>query len=372
MIPQAKPKGPTIQDDYTITNIKYVPVHFPDVRFSMCNIVTGYNMNKIDSFFGGKSMAKQFMQAYPIGTTICPKYEEDEGAWYEKAFNGITGFIEKVVNGASEFYSDTKNYIKNKIATSVCSIAPSDVKSECESVAGYAFDGAMAAAGIPPSLPNMDDLTRMAEGQIVDLACDKLEKETGVPVPDFVREEIREQFHNEVKAASDSRMVDCGFLKVKPHPEGFFRTAYLEIEVTRTGYQYKNKDIAGIGIENVCNRTDIYCESCTPTGDKNLRFNLFERTFTEVPFLPHVGDKTTLIVVLKPQESWIQKDPATGKTQRVGKAYPINEWVTPVEPTYWGAANSPGFNLLCTNSIITFDFGGMKVAEGISRTFHHQ
>jgi hypothetical protein len=212
----------------------------------------------------------------------------------------------------------------------------------------------------------------MAEGQIVDLACDKLEKETGVPVPEFVKDEIKEQFHKEVKAASDNRMVDCGFLKVKPHPNGFFKTAYLEIEVTRTENNYKNKAIASIPIEDFCNRSDIYCESCYPAGNKNLRFNLFERTYTEVPFLPKIGDKTTLIVVLKPQESWIHDNPKTGKIERVGKNYPINTWNTPVEPTYEGAAHSPGFNTLCNKSSITFDFGGFKLGEGVKTTFNHQ
>jgi hypothetical protein len=368
---QTKPNAPTIYDDYTITNVKYVPVHFPNPNFWGCNIVVGYNQSEIEKFPGGKNTAQLFMQKFPIGTTICPKYEKDEGAWYEKAFKGVTGFIEKAVNGASNFYSDTKNFIKNKISTSICSIAPSEVKSECESVAGYAFDGAMVAAGIPPSLPNMDDLTKMAEGQIVDIACDKLEKETGVPVPDVVKDKIKEEFHQQVKASSDSRMVDCGFLKVKPHSEGFFKTAYLEIEVTRTGNKYKNKAIAGIGIEDVCDRNDIYCENCYPMGNKNLRFNLFERTYTEVPFLPNVGDKTTVMVVLKPQESWIHDNPKTGKIEKVGKDYSINKFTTPVEPTYEGAANSPGFNTLCNKSTITFGFGGIKVAQGVNRTFYH-
>ena len=380
----------TIYDDYTITSVKYVPVHFPEPSFYGCTVVTGYDENKFEAYnkLLGKDFAQQFKQAYPVGKTICPHYDTEGKPWYKKAFNGVTGFVGKAINGASEFYNDTKNYVKNKFADAFCSdnvvknLAAGSAGSGanqtpnglCKKVAGYAFDGAMVAAGIPPSLPNTDDLTKMAEGQLVDLACDKMEKESGIPVPDELREEMRKEFHQQVQSSSSSRMVDCGFIRVKPHPQGFFQTAWLEIEVTRTSNNYKNKAIAGIGIQDKTERSNIYCEGCngSDVNNKALSYNLFERAFTEVPFLKNTGDKVKLVVVLKPQESWLQTNKATGKYQRVDKAYPVNEWVNPVPPTYEGAASSSGFNTLCTQSTIRFDFGGIKVAPGVQTIFFHK
>jgi len=393
-IPQAKANNaPSIYSDYTITAVKYVPVHFANPSYYGCTVVTGYNESMFKKTPPGftdaeyQQLIQQFLQSYPVGKKICPDPPEDK-PWYKKAFKGVTGFVTKAVDGAANFYNDTKNYVKGKFADAFCSdnvvknLAAGSAASGanqtpnglCQKVAGYAFDGAMAAAGIPPSLPNTDDLTKMAEGQVIDLACDKMERESGVPVPEELRNQMKKEFQQQVQSSSNSRMVDCGFLRVKPHPEGFFQTAYLEIEVTRTGNNFKNKAIAGIGIENKCERSDIFCENCNPYDKENkkLRFNLFERTFTEVPFLKNAGDKIKLIVVLKPQESWIHKNSSTGKIKWIEKAYPLNEWITPVEPTYEGAASSAGFNMLCNKSAITFNFGGMKIADGVTTTFYHQ
>lgn len=366
-------KKPKIEDDYTITSIKYVPVQTPDPNFSNCSIVTGYN----ESFFAnnpyGKDFAESFRNKFPIGTTICPEHKKDDGAWYEKAFNGVTGFAKLVINGAADFYNDTKNYVKNKVSSTICSASPSNLKSECEAAAGFAFDQAMLAVGIPPSLPNTDDLTKIAEGQIVDLACDKIEEESGAPVPDVLREQMKKEFNSQVQSSIDKGMIDAGFLRVKPHPKGFFQTAYLQIEITRTGNSFKKKAIAGFTIGNSCVRNNMPCQNCRLGGSvsKVASYDLFEQGIAEVPFLENIGDKTTIFVVLKPQESWIQWDHLSKSIIEISRGYPINDWFTPVEPTYEGAANSPGFQILSTQSDIKFDFRGFKIANGVTTQFHH-
>lgn len=380
-------KKSTIEDDYTITSIKYVPVQTPESNYMGCSIVTGYN----ESFFAnnpyGKDFAEGFRNKFPIGTTICPDYSKDDGAWYEKAFNGVAGFAKLVINGAANFYNNTKNYVKGKFVDLYCS---EDIKTKlitstfggeankvedgiCEFAAGYAFDGAMIVAGIPPSLPNTDELTKMAEGQVVDLTCDKIEEQSGVPVPDAIRDEIKKQFNKQVQEASEKGVVDAGFLRVKPHPKGFFQTAYLQIEITRTGNSFKNKAIAGFTIGNSCVRNNMPCQNCHPGGivSKVASYDLFEQANAEVPFLENIGDKTTIFVVLKPQESWIQWDHLSKNIIEISRGYPINDWFTPVEPTYEGAANSPGFQILSTQSDIKFDFRGFKIANGVSTQFHH-
>lgn len=366
-------KKPEIDDDYSITSIKYIPVHTPDPNFYNCSIVTGYNESFFDNTPYGKNFAESFRKKFPIGSTICPDYSKDDGAWYEKAFNGVIGFAKMVINGAADFYNDTKNYVKNNIASTICSASPSNLKSACKGAAGFAFDQAMLAVGIPPSLPNTDDLTKMAEGQIVDLACDKIEEESGAPVPNVVREQVKKEFNSQVQSSIDQGMVDAGFLRVKPHPNGFFQTAYLQIEITRTGNSFKKKAIAGFSIDNICVRNNMPCQDCHPGGtvSKVASYNLFEQAYAEVPFLENIGDKTTIFVVLKPQESWIQWDRLSKNIIDISRGYPINDWFTPVEPTYEGAANSPGFQLLSTQSDIKFEFRGFKIANGVTTQFHH-
>ena len=263
----------------------------------------------------------------------------------------MTGFAISLVNGAAEFYNSSKNYVKGEIASSVCSVAPSGVQSECEFAAGAAFDGAMIAAGIPPSLPNTDDLIQMAEGQIVDLACDQIEQE--------------------LKNSASKGTVNCGFLNVKPHPESQFRTAYLVIEVTKVSNRFPDTKNIVFSIENQSERKDIYCENCSPGFSSNtLKFNQFEEAFVRVPNLENVGDKTKILVVLKPQESWVDRDPKTNKIRSIGKPLPYNEFVTPVSPTYEGATHSEGFYTLNTKSQLTFKISNLKIADGVNTVFN--
>ena len=175
---------------------------------------------------------ENFQAAFPIGTVLCPEPPKEK-AWYEKAFNGTTGFITKTFDGAANFYNDSKNYLKEKFKEYNChadgtitvinpvsklqELAGPDV---CETLSGAAFDYGMAAVGIPPSLPTTDDLTKMAEGQIVDLACDKIELETGVPLPDEARQSIQKGFHDQIQSASNKGIVNAGIFNTKPDPKG--------------------------------------------------------------------------------------------------------------------------------------------------------
>ena len=377
----APPPGPTIYDDYTITSLKYVPVHFADVAFMDCAVVTGYNDGADNNSF-----INSFKAAYPVGTIICPQPPKDK-AWYEKAFDGVTGFITKGIDGAANYYNSTKKYLKDKFKEINCNangtitvinpttklqqVAGPDV---CETLSGAAFDYGMAAVGLPPSLPNVDDFTKLAEGQIVDLACDKMEEETGFPIPDEAREKIRKGFHDNIVAQSNKGVVNAGFLNVKPDPRGQFQTAYLEIEVTRTSNKYTKKAIAGFSIFNVCEVPNTYCEHCTNETDENhnASFRLFEDAFTQVPFLPNVGDKVKLIVVLKPQESWIHNNKNTGKMKQIERAPPYNEWYTPVTPDYKGITYSSGCNLLLNSKgFIKFNLG-LNNADGLNTIFYHK
>ncbi|MBL0146949.1 MAG: hypothetical protein IPP48_15745 [Chitinophagaceae bacterium] len=230
-----------LANDYTITNIKYVPVHFPESDFANCTVIADYNFPpkpnppsqssafglKDNDIFGLKqdNFEEYFRAAFPIGTTLCPEPPKEK-AWYEKAFDGVTGFTLKTINGASKFYNDVVNYAQDKFVELQCNsgtagyvINPATKLQEkagpevCGAIASTVFKGGMVAVGIPPSLPNVDDLTAMAEGQVVDLACDNIEDYTGAPVPEFVREEMRKEFHDKLVKKSKEGIVNSGFLK---------------------------------------------------------------------------------------------------------------------------------------------------------------
>jgi hypothetical protein len=328
------------------------------------------------------SYQEYFEQLFPVGSVLCPQAPKEK-AWYEKAFNGVTGLIIKTYDGAATFYNETKNYVKNKFVEINCNadlvtnvINPVTKLQEaagpevCEAISGAAFDYGMVAVGIPPSLPTSDEFTALAEGQIVELACDQLEAQTGLPVPEETREAIRKEFHDKIVAQSNKGIVNCGFFNVKPDPRGLFKTAYLEIEVTRTNNNFKGKGIVGFNVNDVTSSVfQSYNPSSKTTVPIELKGNLFEKTTAYVPFLDNIGDKTTIYVVLKPQESYLWKDKQTGMINSVHSGPQPGEWSTPPTPTYEGYAHSQGFQMLIQKDANTFFSLGLKTLPGIQLTY---
>ena len=394
-----KPPPPTeyLANDYMITSVKYVPIHYPEAEFLNCTIITGYNnppspkqqslnpwgLNDSQVFgLSQNDFNDYFQKAFPVGTVLCPQPPKQK-SWYEKAFDGVTGFLKKTIDGAANFYNNTKNYLKKKFKEFNCnadgSIAVINPVSKlqeaagpevCESLSGAAFDYGMAVVGLPPSLPNTADLTKMAEGQIVDLACDKLEQETGIPVPDEAREAIRNEFHNNLEQETAKGTVNCGMFNAKPHPRGQFQTAYLAVEVTRVAKVCKKKEIVGFSVSDLTSRTFSSWNAKTNKNEmRNVKFNMFESTSSAVPYLENIGDKTTVYIVLKPQESYTQIDKNTGVITSISRSPQIGEWNTPPTPTYEGYTHTSGFQLLCNGGSVTNFSLGLKSVNGLSVSY---
>jgi hypothetical protein len=357
-----------LENDYTVTSVKYVPVHQREPLYSCCVIVTGYQ----DEEKYIKEARELIKKEFPVGRIICPKPPEDK-AWYEKAFNGVTGFITEAINGAAQYYNETKSYVKDKAISTLCSKAPSGTKGGCEIAAGAAFDYGMAALGVPPSLPNIDDLTKMARGELVELAIAKVEAEAELPIPDDLKEQFRKEFHDKVVASAAKGTMNDGMLNLKADPRGEFQTAYLEIEVTRTSELFKGKGIAGFFVSDNTTRTfNDWNAKEKKYQPVNLSINLFEESGTRVPFLEKTGDKTTIFVVLKPQESYTWIDKNSGMIQGVHKSAQTNEYVTPPLPTYEGYTQTSGFQILCNGGSATKFSFGLKTAANVSTVFINQ
>jgi hypothetical protein len=368
---------PQLADDYTITAVKYVPVYYGNSDYYSCGIVTGYNGNASDP------IVKSFMSGFPIGSTICPAKPKDK-PWYEKAFNSVAGFLQKVIDGAANAYNDTKNYLKKKFKELNCDakgemavlnptaelqkMAPKEV---CEYVSGAVFDYGMAAVGLPPSLPTTADFSKLAAGQVVDLACDKLEQETGVPVPDEAREKLKKEFKDNIDAQASKGSVNSGILRVTPHPLGMFQTAYLELEVTRTGNACKKKYPVSFGVSNITTREISEWNQKTQKNQSvTLKNNLFEATGTAVPYLKNVGDKTKVYVVLKPEELYLHLN-NDNTMKSIERSPQLGVFTNVPDPTYHGLAVTNAFQLLNNGgSNITFSFG-LKRAPGIQSNFVH-
>ena len=133
----------------------------------------------------------------------------------------------------------------------------------CKALAEAVVNGVLIAVGIPPTLPNFDQLVQLAEGEIVDLAVD-LAKAAGVPcdevgtaatlhgdedltcegavkaLVDEVSTAVNQQFQQVAKAGGISFHPD---LIIRPWWAGLPGEAVVDITVTPTKYSAEEQGV---------------------------------------------------------------------------------------------------------------------------------
>ncbi|MGG9970977.1 hypothetical protein ACQ33O_04205 [Ferruginibacter sp. SUN002] len=347
-----------LYNDYTITSFKYTQPHFAEAEYELCNVITGYN----EAIVNSSPLYSNIKSAFPVGTIMCPQPEKDK-SFFDKAFNGIGGAVKAVINGVAKVYSDTKNFAKNNLQSAVCGS-----NETCKSAVGIGFDVAMAYAGLPPSLPNFDEMAQMAEGQLVDNAVAIAEEKTGIPCPDAVKEKMKEELHKSITTSSQTNMVDNGFMHFKPDPRGQYREGYIEIEITRTNNTYQGQPkLFKLGFYNTAEKSfQDYSHILKQSYTANISASVYETGTLIIPYMPNIGDKTKLILVLKPKRLFIHTNDYDGKISRIDESswdYDT-QWHSVEYPVDMGQL-SPGFQLLFLNSNNKFSVTGLKAAPGV-------
>jgi hypothetical protein len=195
-----------------------------------------------------------FWETIPVGSIVCPApYQPKEKSFWEK----VAGVIEDVVDFVSDLYNKLTDFIVDLAAklNPLCAQAklvadPNDVDKVCKFVAKLAVEAGKAYLGLPPSLPNYDDLTNLGKDYVVKVAAEQLES-TGVPCPkecqDLIRkgidlslEQIKQSQNNascfgEDEAHSKGIEPLCApeGVVTKPDPKGQQIPGMVQLQVTR-------------------------------------------------------------------------------------------------------------------------------------------
>lgn len=175
----------------------------------------------------------------PVGAKVYfPKPEEKDKAWYEQLYDGIVDFFSDLVNVVSTIVNQVKKaYDDFKLAAikALVSLCPVDsLKGHFQVAITMLVDSGLAAMGLPPSLPNFDELLK---GNMEYLAMVAL-TEAGVPASELANTAVDVMTDEMVKAIDDSNNhaspnpINSPFLKL--HPDYQYRPAYLEVEVSNT------------------------------------------------------------------------------------------------------------------------------------------
>lgn len=187
-----------------------------------------------------------------------PKEDDDDG-WWDKvkdaisdAFGSITEFLADVTNWVSSKYTELRADLINYVAENLPGV-PDEWRDELRDALEYMVDYGMAYAGIPPELPNFDELTNLGADYLAATALEQ----AGIPADEINKEiisdlgeEIAE--HASAAASSGGSPNPMHWDWVRQYPEAMYRPAYLLIEVTNN-----SSDISPAGSLNGIVYTEI-------------------------------------------------------------------------------------------------------------------
>jgi hypothetical protein len=172
----------------------------------------------------------------PVGETVYfPVPQEKDKSWYEQLWDGVVNFFKDlwkiskiIVNKVQKAYADLKTGVI-KFVVDLCPIE--SLKDEFEIALTMLVDYGLMSLGIPPTLPNFDELTDMSVDYLASVAL----TEAGIPVNELSKEMIKdvgEGILNEVSKSAnreDYNPINAPFLRLDSNY--LYRPAYLDLEL---------------------------------------------------------------------------------------------------------------------------------------------
>ncbi len=180
---------------YDVRILEFRPIHWPEpgaCEFILENECMVPQAFMVPPGFGAK--------VYPAGTPICPDRYAGMGekAWYESLWD----FVEGGLSWLSTWYEDIKQGVVDVVGGVVCR-----GDETCKKVLMAGLNAGLAAMGIPPSIPNLNEV--MAQG-ITYVAAEIVAEATGTEFLDDLYKEADELGlpEDEAKAFVRDRVED--------------------------------------------------------------------------------------------------------------------------------------------------------------------
>ena len=299
-----------IESPYLIQIVSYKTFNPPNNGHEGCYLVTQKTTYTWST--GGKI-------TYNVGDMFC-KPKPPEKNWLEKAWSYATGAL----NWISQAYSDLKAEVVNLVAKFV----PGELcGKQC---LGTILDGALAAMGIPPSIPNFDQLmsqgmdylaqqaamqvgippevTKGLDGNVLTgLALEKAKAEWQKTVEAKFKEGLQAGLLEAQKALSESVSYVPDGVPVKPDPDGEYQMPMMTLRITPNPKFSGTPVCTGTGTVGVSARVESSGASApVPMFWKlskplltNTTYGLFELRKFLVPVLG-AGEKLEIPIVFAP------------------------------------------------------------------------
>ena len=316
------PAPPPIPQEtyYDIEILNFTGVHVPEQKYAYCVVIVEN---------------PHLLLGYKPGDVLCPK------TFTGGSKNDLLGAIEDAVNFISKAYNKLSEWatelveqlnplcIQAKLASSAIKVGEKEVKDACHYIAVIAVTAAKTYVGLPPSLPNYDQLVNMGKESLVELAAQQLE-DSGVPCPEDCKDVIRKGIEVTVEEAkknmSNSSCVGeaeahaNGYeplclpegVITKPDPRGQPVPAILEVQVTRrpnaVGANFPEPKSCAVHVDVPAVNLSHLGKSFTSEAGFNwkgdlLQGNLFNGTGAFPQLAP--GASVTFPIILNPTSFWL-------------------------------------------------------------------
>ncbi len=222
----------------------------PNPTYARCAIVKAITANYVPN------LVVDYKAYLASGKPLCYSPPDDSGWSIGDVFEAFVEFVEDVSSWVSESYDWVKEQVVQVILTAVpCKAIASD--AVCETIAKTALDSALASFGIPPSLPNFDQVVAAAKGDLASFvvqaagvipgvaeACGLADAANVVTskvqsCTDLAGEAVDEVVAQVAEARSNAAGKASGYgwpgVVLEPDPRGEWQPPSVTYTVTRTG-----------------------------------------------------------------------------------------------------------------------------------------
>ena len=213
-----------------VLDVDYIPIRWESVGWEYRYVVIRQPLES-EIFLGfGRDVP---YDAYPIGTKLDFTPVPDDESWWEEAISAVVDFFSDLVSYAAQltnWVASTYNGLKAGLITLVAQnlpLIPDSLRDELEDALTAMVDYGLASMGIPPTLPNFDDLTDLGVDYLATVAMET----AGIPATDYMKDglvELGESVGETINSSANTSTPNpMGWDWIKQDPDLMYRPAYI-------------------------------------------------------------------------------------------------------------------------------------------------
>lgn len=181
-------------------------------------------------------------ETIPEGAGFWYKPGSGSSSWIEDFAEGLgavfTGLIDAfgdLVNYTSKLWEEIQDGVVNAVADSIDALGIIDCDDTCRAFLETGLEIGLASMGVPPSLPNFEELTDQGLEYLADQAVAQFAP--GVTVPDFVKDYASQQAKDFIKEVAKEMKDDYGVSGLPDWlaPDIRFQPASLQMDLYGRG-----------------------------------------------------------------------------------------------------------------------------------------